>query len=214
MGMTRKPCPGCGKTSDEYGGIPFRETGSVCEGCKRKLREADEYRELQKNKKEKMMLVAATERGISHYWPSYYGLGPMNHSGYDHARDNLRDAMRLLTLELIEPALESIYNYSERTEAPRVYRDIRLSKCKRGCGDHWDGRELYFIHPMQHQRINELDHAICDAIRAAYFSGKADGQNFLMNIASGEISMQEMNKASITGMTNIEFSYDKLEIAE
>lgn len=178
-GKTKKPCEGCGETRP-YG----REIGKVCSDCLRLLEEARQAREAAAGRR---------ARGLEAFprpWAPH-SLGYVHHAG--DAGDAFRGAFYQLLLQLLaDPAPPDTWpGYAAaRTRIEAVgFRDrddtsVTWSTHEDGCG---------LVDPAQLEAAGAVYKAARQLAQAAYDKGKDRGSRLLFGLASGQVSLADLN---------------------
>lgn len=191
-----KPCPGCGATGQ------YRLVNSVCDKCKVVLEHARKHEEyaadLLKDGKE---LIALPCSESVHWWPSFYQ-GSSHFSNENHAA---RKSLAYALAELSTLAGELIYapELDENGAGKLTHEEYSIygtghstRECWQGLHT-WSGGRLYLFNP----RVAELFRIIYDSIGLSLSLTDADGRragnNLLMELATGELSIDEFNEAYI-----------------
>lgn len=169
-GQTKKPCHGCGESG-------YREADKLCGICQKELREA-------------RAIIAATEvnPNLAEYrrpW-TYYSLPYIPNLGYqnDEISTQFRTAMRELILSLSIPKKEG-----------RAWT-ANLSHVIDGTSDD-EGTIL--LDPAIRETLNTFYKSALQMVDIAYKNGKSEGQSFVTQLAAGEISIDQLNKAAAAG---------------
>lgn len=166
----KKPCAGCGETP-MYG----REKDKVCADCHRLIEEAKKARESASKQKGRFVQIPmhfptySARYQRSHYYESSDGVG-----------NALGQVIRALATPSSAPRGDAVERLFEGNEGSYSYQ-----------GDVYEvGKDAVKAIRLLHER---LEAAVEGALRAGY----DEGQNFLMSLASGEISVKEFNESTI-----------------
>lgn len=176
--ITRKPCPGCGRAD----GWPYRNADHVCRFCRTLLLEAIKAR-LQRPETEEELVVVSERAWETRYMEGEYCSASINEEGTPRKR--LEVAMHRLSLEVSQ-------------EAPGE-----------DCGDH---RYLYkreqLLSPMSWKAVRrirkavagilaDLDLAVRDSLTECSRLAELKGQNVLLQLAAGRMSVDDLNKDNV-----------------
>lgn len=164
----KKPCAGCGETP-RYG----REIDKVCADCEKLIKEAADARA--KAAKKGGSLVK-----LPRYFPSYS-------ASYERARfwsgsDGIAKHFKA--------AVEALAKASSSPHAADPVILFRGEECD------YSGA-LFEMGEEAVAALRLLDEKIKEAISEALAAGYQAGQNLLANIASGEITIKELNESTI-----------------
>ncbi len=179
VGRTGKPCEGCGETQT-YG----RETGKVCAGCQRLLEEARNAREA---------AAARRDCGLETFprpWASHC-LGYIHNAG--DAGTAFRDTFyKLLLLLLADPAPPDTwtgYGVTHTRIEAVGFRDREDTSVA------WVNNDTGYglIDPALLEAAGAVYKAARELARAAYAEGKDAGSRLLFGLASGEVSIADLN---------------------
>jgi hypothetical protein len=174
--MTSKPCEGCG----EGGGRPV---GKLCAACTRKLKKADE-------------LVAAEQaRGdLKEYKRDPHGYGyyyshpdaARNYTGTSGPGRQVQEAWRDLLLAMETPPVSD--NYFDHMKAERLMQ---------GVGRRSDNETKVIRLPEAVAlELRRLDKALHLLIVQTYGEGFRDGTAMLRRLATGNLTVDELNKVT------------------
>lgn len=198
-GYTYDPCPGCKR--EEH-----RPKDELCLACRHELERA---RELLKDFERKRATGAAVPF-ILRERVSYYNLGPSRH-GFG---DRLRDAVRVLLARVTTPASDETPRKDpskpierRKTWSPSgreievdyeewpffLASDEGISRTYESAGE----RALVLADPITREAVSELDLAIRETVAEAYKAGKEDGRNILLGLASGDVTIDEFDSATL-----------------
>lgn len=191
-----KPCPGCGATGE------YRLVDQVCDDCKRVLKAARTHEQyaadLLKAGKELIALPASDSK---HWWPSFYQ-GKASASNENHAaRKSL--AYALAELSTLSGEFTHACKSEEKNAGKLTHEEYSIygagcstRECWQGRNT-WSGGRLYLFNP----RVAELFRIIYDAIGLSLELTDADGRragnNLLMELATGQLSIDEFNAAYV-----------------
>jgi hypothetical protein len=180
MAHVKKPCPECGGTDS------LRDTPtSICRQCKGLIAFAKQRREDDARRDGEEVLVRTRER--SYALPGYYVKVGEN---ADHAvRERLEKALHAVIMAQARPS--NIGNYP----CPKDVKDaIDVPTIPKGCSNH-DWVSYRFMRRDQALALIELEEAMRAAIESAAEASYEKGQNLLISIAEGRVSMSELNEA-------------------
>lgn len=181
---TKKPCPGCKEPNTG------RELDDVCRTCRRRLNASIEQEELdEKRKSEGEELV-----GIPWFWP-YFAVHS-NHCSGESIADNLAKAFINLVRTFGRPeprCSDTIDEWNWSIPVKQLFPDRQRQESARS------KRSAVWLPSGCAKAIADLDEAVRKAIDLAYHNGKRKGQDLIGGLASGDISLNELNKKTITG---------------
>jgi hypothetical protein len=186
-GKTQKPCPGCGESI-------WRDVDKVCHSCKAALNQYDSIKKILAKENVKIFQIGE----YSHWNPGFYFSGKADLD--TGIRDDLRDAFYDLVY-LIAPRIESGKNDFGSAQHFRDWGSPSfLDKSiieQVGCRMNLDGPCQVISTAEKAKASSKLFSAIYKAVENAYELGYKSGQNLLVNIASGEMKISELNKLAI-----------------
>ncbi len=174
-GTSAKPCPGCKE-------MVWHETGGVCYACKRDLDHVIEMN--QRVAKLRSDGTAATYRfsTVPHWNPGIYP-GP-DFKDHDDYRELLRNLVVAVATEVFP-----------QDTADRDNRQAEeLLDAERNPYDN-SARDTLAINPTVANAIRALDKWCRQALPAAYNAGKGHGSKVLMQLASGNLTINDFDKA-------------------
>lgn len=186
-----KPCPGCGATGE------YRLIDQVCNECRRVLKAARKHEEyVAAALKEGRELVVLPHTGSWHWWPRFY----QGKSSTSNENRESRDVLGHALAELSTLVGELTTAQDTRQASLLTHDGYSIYGVKHsGGGDCWQGtsiydhRALYLFNP----RVAELFRVIYDAIgRSLEFTdadGRRAGNNLLMELANGGLTIDEFN---------------------
>lgn len=175
-GKTKKPCEGCGETRP-YG----RETGKVCSVCQSLLDEARQAREV---------AAARTSRGLEAFprpWAPH-SLGYIHDAG--DAGTAFRDTFYQLLLQLLaDPAPPPAYGAVHKRIEAVGFRDRDDSSVT------WVDNDTGYglVDPALLEATGAVYKAARELARAAHAKGKDEGSRLLLGLASGRVSIDDLN---------------------
>lgn len=171
-GETQKPCPGCHKPG-------LRDADSVCYECKKKLEEAEMARKQQEQDSgHQIYHVPGADRFPNYHIPARF------------LHEDIRGRMRAISV-IMEALVYSI----GLPVLGRYFPSNNLFYYPKGYRVEYSSRSTYLLFkPETAQAIDQLDTAIQTALEAAYQVGKQDGSRLLMQLADGELTVNEFNK--------------------
>lgn len=171
--MTRKPCPGCRKEAD-------RPVGGVCRECEDFLRAGRASAEAASRKREKTSYYR-----LSRDWPHIFHLNGA-------AIKNLPHALQDLARAVMSPATKTVTPYDEKVlELPRSGEGITYFTTYDRDATVWSCSKRVA------EAIEKMDLALREALRLAYEDGKREGSSFLMQLARGNISVNQLTQQAI-----------------
>lgn len=170
MPMTRKPCPGCGRTER-------READQVCSRCQYKFKALDE-------------LVAAIEASEG----SEVVIGPTRSYAHEGLYEgNADQAKREQLREALHQLLRSVAITAPQGASYRYWESILSTGGRRSIpSKDWTG--LLIVPVGFLDAWNDLDLAIAETVCSAYNAGLARGSNLLLGLARGEITVDKFNE--------------------
>jgi hypothetical protein len=180
MARVTKPCPECGGTES------IRDTPtSICRRCQGLIAFAKQRMEDDAKKDRKEVLVMTRER--SYALPGWYvdvGDNP------DHTiRERLQKALHAVIMAQARPS--NIDKYP----CPDDVKDaLDVPKIPKGYRSH-DWVIYMYMRRDQAQAVVELEEAMREYIIAGAAASYEKGQDLLMSIAQGRISMDKLNEA-------------------
>jgi hypothetical protein len=220
---TKAPCPGCGKTDST------RHADSVCGECARAIKNWSEH--VAKVNADKT-LATVKLKGAWHWYPGFYFGGPQAQiEGFSETREELHK----LFCELGELACEEKFDWKDQPcsgdeDAPKIAYlferpDVRYPKKK----------TEHYARPAEYPAsegsscfqtvYGKLDSRLLDVIRLlwdhtarfaelAYLGGLQDGKNLLLQMASGQLSSDDLQKKDLAlarDVQNAAFLHKKLK---
>lgn len=161
-------CPGCGESTSF-------DKGHVCDGCAELLKLAREAQH--KAEKRKGLLYSVTQ-----YCPSFHA---ESGNGHHYVRSEVGKALGNAVMALGIPA-------------PADRGDKIQQLFKRDLDDRDDTRgTILELGKEGADACRELYAEIQDAIQAAFDDGYQQGQNLLFQLASGEVSVKDLNDEAV-----------------
>lgn len=172
MGMTSKPCPGCGEPGPlKFGGKgrhTHRDADGVCAHCQVLLNEAREAR--RRVEAESDMVRVPCPRA-THWIKFPWMTDPSIHAAFHE--------------------LANVCGSKGRTMTPLF--DVMITDCM--CGRNED-----ITMPKQRaEALKALYDAICLGMRGAYDQGLERGGSLLLQLADGDLSSDEFNRRVFKG---------------
>jgi hypothetical protein len=174
-GRTRKPCDLCHKTPETYS---TRAVGDVCDECRKEWERLKriEIESLKGQKNQKIFLVAEREYALPYIGQSY------NQRDYDP-----NPSMTETDSDKIRRCLHKLIMLHGVEQKGYPSKFIKLFKKQNG----WD---FYIKAPSEPMYlIKELYDLIEKFREREYNAGVEKGKSFIAMMASGEITMQEMD---------------------
>jgi hypothetical protein len=173
---TFKPCPGC---KQEQG---YRGTNDVCDDCQALLRVGRAVTQEQEAQAEKGVLFRLTEE-----WPTFY-----IPSGEPETGAKLRRAFEKLARTGLRAARSKSDPYMKGVEPLPPTSDLcHYFSTYDPRASLWTGTRRLA------EAITELDLQVRKALSRAREIGEEDGKNFIMQIAQGKLSMNDLTEATI-----------------
>ena len=174
-GHTRDPWPCCDRPADDTVGRPKER---ICEACRNLIRTGEDALERQKNVGEQRYRWPE----VRHMWPQYYGDYEF---GTTDTREDLGTAMFNLVTALATRAHERQW---KRKHQP-------VLDCANTHTRYLDTVEV-MLNAKTRELLNKLDVAIRAALTQGYAEGKARGRSTLLQLANGELSMNDFDKGA------------------
>lgn len=172
MSLTKAPCPAC-KVVDKY-----RHVTDVCSGCQRLLREALAARDALEHLEGTELVV--TGEPTAHWWEGYYESLP---SCCSH---NTRDEIRKAYVKLV-------YLLGTTTDEYVPFDDRRLYSLGK-----WESSSISMrFKPAALKALRNLDEAIRKSLMETYEYARREGHNILLELARGELSVDEFNQQTL-----------------
>lgn len=192
--MTRKPCPGCGKSDRQ------RRVDEVCHDCATAIKNWNAYVTRVKDSPEG---VHVTLKGAIHWYPRLYSLPHRTNKELDEVRHDLDTLFPAFGEHLCSERLS--WGDSRGVEALEMFpaRDVRRPLEK---GQQYRERVLYPVYKGEgsnRESVALIDKASLEFLQAlfdrtaryghlSYLAGVADGRDLLMQLAAGEITGAEL----------------------
>lgn len=176
-GLTKKPCPGCGKA--EY---PWRSIDQVCSDCARLIKEALEHRESLKNITGKMKIAV----GEAYYCNKGYYEGDL--SGRRFGDFTLGSMLLWIMVKLIKELSEKSYDDPYTFEASIILKGLSINQYS------GDEREARYIDTRLFGLLRGLDRLIRLSLKRSYENGKEYGASLIRRLASGDITVEKFQK--------------------
>lgn len=168
MARVTKPCPSCKTT--EYP----RAADGICSECERKIRFAEKkYAEDQADAD----MIDVNTKEVYYALPGYYGLSHASLPSKLH--DQLKRAMHAMIMAT--------------SRSGGNVKGMCVPEWPRTCEKSYDWRTDRRMKRATAEAINELDKAFREVLKAVADDAYENGRNLLMQIASGSISMEELN---------------------
>lgn len=186
MSRTKKPCPGCGEVNR------YRPAAEVCHTCQEHI------------KLGKQAIAEAKKTGPGNVWVRGYHGTPYVHRGSIGWRGDpdCRDIGKALGKVFKSIAVPS-QGRDTAVDEDVFTLDVKIAARMRiDQGNNWHQPD--FQVPAEFlDAIRELYVDLCHVTAHAYEEGKQDGRNILDGLASGEISVRELNEetARSAGLT-------------
>lgn len=178
MPGTYKPCPGCREKG-------YRRADSVCDPCKELLRLGLGVKAEAESKTEPSILYRLPSEWPNIYYPSDSDSEPDLHG-------KLHTAFLALAQAALRRAKTQIKPYDEKVqELPPEGGNVRYFSTYDERASVWTGSARIAA------AITKLDTVVRAAVLDAYRTGERSGQNLLKQIASGTVTIAELNEAHI-----------------
>ena len=179
-GLTKKPCPGCGKA--EY---PWRKTDEICRTCKKLIKEALEHRESLKKMTGKMKIAV----GEAYHWNKGYLEGDLKGPYHEFGEYDLRSMLLRLMVKLIKELSEKSYDDPYTFKAAIVLKGLGLTY-------QYDGSESQprYIEKRVFGLLRGLDRLIRLSLKRSYENGKKEGSSLIRMLASGQTTVEKFQK--------------------
>ena len=180
--MTRKPCPGCGK-SERY---LFRNKGEVCGACKNLLNEAKEHRrQLEKSAKIGKMSIKV---GQFDHWNEGYYEGDLSGTRNEFGKDrDLRQTLLRLMVRLIKTLSAKYYGQRYSIRHLIILKALHYKT-------RYEENEMRIIDKNLFGLLRGLDKVIRLSIKRSYENGKREGMSLVKMLATGQITIEEFQK--------------------
>lgn len=175
MPRTRKPCPGCHEEP-----VLGRDSESVCNDCKKLLQEAIDAR-ARKNRRADTELVGVPF--AAHGFPYIVRLGT-------DLNDEVRDAFFALC-ELLGSQVQGIF----------VSTNASIVDLSEDRFNHASPRAWYLPKGLAAITTRLYD-AIIRGSEAAYETGRSEGHQLLIGLATGRTSIDQFNEATVGEVAN------------
>lgn len=173
---TYKPCHGCGQ-KDRY-----RAVNEVCNDCKAALRAGRAVVQETETQAEKGLLFRLTQE-----WPGFY-----IPSGHAETGQNLRRAFEKLARAALRAVRSKKDPYSQGVESLPPTSDLcHYFSTHDPKATLWTGTRRVA------DAITELDLHVRKSLAIAREIGERDGSDFIMQIARGKLSINDLNEATI-----------------
>lgn len=173
---TYKPCHGCG-------GTLWKPVSTLCEECQGLLRAGKAVMQEKEAKAEKGCVFR-----LPGEWPPFY-----IPSGDNAVSLRLGKALGTLARRTLKALKSSKDPYAKGVVEVPPQGGSSYSNSNSRTTTLWAGPK------GAGAALVSLDEAMREALLHSYHAGKGDGQNFLMQIAKGEISIRDLNEAHIEG---------------
>lgn len=170
MRGTTKACHGCGTA-----GAP-RPVDEVCGRCRELLR-AGAAAGQEKESPGRLYRLTAE-------WPSFYSAGS--------STVRLGKAIALVARAAMKPHRTPPYA-DQVCELPPAGGQVNYFSTYDERATTWRGSRKFA------EALQALDFEIREALSRAYAAGKQDGSNLLLSIASGEVTVNDLTRASLEG---------------
>ncbi len=180
MSRVKKPCPAC-KTTDHH----RQDADSICCKCQSIFKEAREMIERDAKVDKTEVAVSTCERAYA--LPNWYHLSA-------HAMPSTQ------TNDLLQKAFFGLITSVIRREVPgTIFTEnkdlLPVPPLEKGDRREWQMRAV--MTKANAKAINDLDAAIRSALKEVAEEAYEKGQNLLLGIAGGDVSMNDLNKATI-----------------
>ena len=172
-GFTRDPWPCCNTAANPVVG---RRKEGICDHCRGLIETGEEARRQRAGAGHRTYVWPK----FQHHWPRYYGEYQF---GTPDTREELGDAMFHLVAQLTNEA-----HTRGRTHGLEPVLECEDTHTR------YQGPVAVTTNPNTRERLNTLDKAIRKALTAAYAEGRSRGRNAMMQLAHGELSMQDFYK--------------------
>lgn len=172
MTRTRKPCPACGEVCQ------FRPAAEVCGGCKGLLKDGDKYRKLAKQAKNKPYGIPQSAHSLPYIKYASRGFG----DDVDHQR-NFQQALFSLLGDIGGPL---------PTNAPWNEKPLLV-----GYSREYSGSATVMLRTSVADLLRDMYEAVQGMTVHAYNEGHSRGSNMMMGLASGEVSVNDFNEATL-----------------
>lgn len=173
---TRKPCHGCGGTN-------WREVDKLCRSCVDLLDAARRFDVAQKKRKDVEIV-----RGPWAYYALPY-IAHLSSSGNDGSRERIQKAITSLVALIGQPT----------EKFPEGDGDI--PEIVEGTKDNFSGPRFYLPAGFR-TLVNEIYQSAIEIAEVAHETGFFEGQQLLVQLATGETSIDVFNKATVGKVAN------------
>jgi len=186
---TRKPCPACHEVH------PGRAADEVCYECKKLLEDGRKARQASARNIQYEDRVFVHVPRHRHWFPSFYH-GTADRD--DTLRDLMADLIRLVTREEVIEHRPASAEYLTGPEFSIHQIDRSQHFLPRYAG--WEDDSSAPARTASREAvalIRGLYTAIGESRERAYKTGRAHGQNLLLQLASGDLTVKEFNERSM-----------------
>lgn len=192
---TTKPCPGCKEVYRD------RKADEVCDSCKRLIQEALKQREL--DAKEKEDGVALFQ--VPWFWPDFYqaaGVSVGGRRGVDEAFNQVQKAFADALIGVGEHMVCGDFLPRpglRRGDSPEYWQQRRGEVIfpEKMAGRTNGARSLLKARRSSVEKIVALDTAVRQALGEVAKSAYENGHSLLAGLASGKMSVQDFNAATL-----------------
>jgi len=180
----KAPCPGCREVNQ------YRRKEEVCDSCKKLLEQALALREWETRPDPGIEIIQVPE--VTHGFPGFYAGRPRGLPS-DSERNDPRSRLQVLMAKLILQVSKPL-----RSDTWTGRQAILTNESKIGRNLRWEGfRDVRSISKVLVPIIRDLYDAIADALIETNEYARREGQNILLSLASGELSVEGFNETQI-----------------
>lgn len=193
MGLTRKPCHGCGKAKE------WHPMGELCEKCKSKMQIAEDYIAFQEELKQDPEIISVD---VPDEWssPSFFAkrsevIGNTDYKTIGEIFKELVNAVSLSSIPTYRFEIwQGIYTghkakyYNEKAEIKILHQ----KECNYG---NYEFSKTVFLDKKVAEIIEKLFTEVKKELLKRETAGYEYGKNLLMQLNDGKITLDEFNRA-------------------
>lgn len=182
-GQTKGPCPACQKGE-------HHPTGDICWDCRQVYNDAKAINDAHQKQEVEAWFPFAT---ASHWNPGYY----LGFEIEDKSRERLARAMFDFVQKVATATLDMhAGNWRHRPRGLKVSRRPLIDRPKglEGGSDRHSSGGLVLMRVAVAEAVNELDHAVIDALLSVSKHEREKGANLLAKLALGEVTLDDFNE--------------------
>jgi hypothetical protein len=181
-GQTWKPCPACKQEI-------LHDIDDICFDCRRKIDAADAIIEREKKRDDVEEYSVPYPSSCPRYWTRASNLA--KHLEVSRTISLAMGHLLALLANHVDAAWQRAHPYI----ASKYDRILFRTELRATTG--FDNTYRALMTPLAAQIIRELDTAILTTIRQAYEDGLTDGSHLLNQLASGDITVSQLNTATL-----------------